>query len=88
MPAGAIGLTPRQRDLLAFLTRCPDASYREACEALGYASTQRIFDLANALQERGYIRRRPYRARSIQILRPLPIMIRGERFRFIPCGEG
>lgn len=39
----------------------------------------------NAIAERGHIRRLPNRARAIELLHPVkPIMIEGERFRFIP----
>lgn len=82
-----IGLTPRQRELLAYLRErdtCP--TYREMGRALGYAEsnlTQPIHDLLNALEERGYIRRIPGRWRAIEVL-PHPVVINGESYRFIP----
>ena len=81
-----MGLTPRQRDALARLCADPDVSRAELARSLGVwpSSAQR---LVNGLEERGYIRRHPNRARSIEII-PQPIVIKGERYRFIPVGRG
>lgn len=95
--APAFGLTPRMRELLIYLSereRCP--SYDEMRRAMGLASNERIFHMLNALEERGYIRRQRSRRgqrakpRSIRVIRPLarpPIIIKGNRYRFIPVGR-
>ena len=80
-------ITPRQRDLLAFISSqktCP--SFREMGRALGYPETNLtapIWHLLKQLEVRGYIRRLKNRNRAIEVI-PQTVTIRGERFRFIP----
>ena len=85
-----MGLTPRQRDLLAYLREremCP--SFDEMRRALRLNSNSSVQRLIEALEERGFIRRLPNRARAIEVLKPLPpVIIKGQPFRFIPMGEG
>ena len=67
-------LTPRQRDALAFL--CAEIgregvapTVREIAAALNLHSTGRVSLLLRGLEERGFIRRLPGRARAIEVLR-------------------
>jgi repressor LexA len=83
----SMGLTPRQRELLAYLSErdlCP--SYEEMLAALDLKGKNAVARLLGRLEERGYIRRLPNRARAIEVLRypQQNVVIRGERFRFIP----
>lgn len=88
-----IGLTPRQRDLLDFIAaearegRCP--SHVEMMHRLGLASTSGVNRLLNGLEERGYIRRLPCRARAIEVLRqpPRAVKIGRLRYQFIPVAD-
>ena len=70
-------LTPRQHDLLMFIHRevsaghpCP--SYEAMMVAMGKRSKANIYRLVTGLEGRGFIRRRPGCARSIEILRLPP----------------
>ncbi|MDZ7711496.1 MAG: transcriptional repressor LexA [Roseovarius sp.] len=72
-------LTRKQRDLLDFIhTRVQrdgvPPSFDEMREALDLRSKSGIHRLITALEERGFIRRLPHRARAIEIVR-LPDMI-------------
>lgn len=79
-----IGLTPRQRDLLAYLHGCELCpSYEEMREAIGLENKSGITRLVDALEERGYIRRLPNRARAIELIPQTPIIIKGQPYRFI-----
>jgi repressor LexA len=83
----SMGITPRQRELLAYLSErdlCP--SYEEMLAALDLKGKNAVARLLGRLEERGYIRRLPNRARAIEVLRypQQNVVIRGERFRFIP----
>jgi repressor LexA len=67
-------LTPRQRDLLAYIHGhvkehgfCP--SYREMGKAIGMGSTSGIHRLVTGLEERGFIRRLPRNWRAIEVIR-------------------
>lgn len=67
-------LTPRQAELLAFIDAqtgktgiCP--SYQEMMTAMGFSSRENINRLVQALERRGYIRRIPRAARSIEVIR-------------------
>lgn len=63
-----MGLTPRQRELLAYLSEretCP--SYGEMRAALKLASKSSVARLVDGLWERGYVSRIPDRARSIEL---------------------
>src|SRR6056300_393995 len=68
-------LTQKQSELLAFLTSHMEThdvppSFDEMRDALGLASKSGIHRLVSGLEERGYIRRLPNRARAIEVLRP------------------
>jgi len=66
-------LTQKQHDLLIFIDKCLkknsiSPSYDEMKDALGLASKSGIHRLITALEERGFIRRLPHRARALEIL--------------------
>lgn len=95
-----IGLTPRARALLVYLTEretCP--TYREMAAALELKAVSQIASLVRQLESRGYIRIRGHRwrlgvrrhrQRAIEVLIPAypPVIIKGERYRFIPVSRG
>ena len=67
------GLTPRQRDVYEFIgdwwaqyDHCP--SYEQIQEGLGYASKSPVHLHVTALERRGYLRRTPHTARSLEII--------------------
>ena len=67
-----IGLTRRQQDALNFLIDYHDEngiypSCDEIKDGLELASKSGVHRLLTALEERGYIRRLPYRARAIEV---------------------
>jgi repressor LexA len=67
-------LTTRQRDLLVFLSSHVDErgvmpAYQEMAKAIGIASKSGIHRMVLALEERGHIKRIPYRARAIEIVK-------------------
>lgn len=67
-------LTQKQRELLMFIHQRQSAdgvspSYEEMKQALGLHSKSGIHRLINGLEERGFIKRLPNRARAIEILR-------------------
>ena len=67
-------LTQKQKDLLTLLdTRIKAVgvppSYDEMKDALGLASKSGIHRLITALEERGFIRRLPHRARALEVLK-------------------
>lgn len=70
-----MGMTPAQRDLLAFIASFIEAhdgvppSFDEMKDALGLKSKSGIHRLILALEERGKIARLPNRARCIEIVR-------------------
>jgi SOS-response transcriptional repressor LexA len=79
-----IGLTRRQRDLYAFIkakmTSTGEApTYKEMAHAIGVKSKARIHVLLNDLQERGVIRRIPFRKQAIELLP------QGEAVELHPC---
>ncbi|SVD69637.1 uncharacterized protein METZ01_LOCUS422491 [marine metagenome] len=66
-------LTRKQRDLLIFIHKCLKAdgispSFDEMKDALGLRSKSGIHRLITALEERGFIRRLPHRARALEVL--------------------
>ena len=83
-----IGLTAKQRETFDYVSANPDASYREIMTALGLRSTCQVFDRLRGLEQRGYIRRRYSRARSIEIIttpaKPSLCEVNGQPFLFIP----
>ena len=67
-------LTPKQRDLLEFIHQRLTAtgvppSFDEMKVALELKSKSGIHRLITALEERGFIRRLPHRARALEILK-------------------
>lgn len=73
-------LTRKQHELLMFISRhLNDAgvspSFDEMKDALGLRSKSGIHRLVTALEERGFIRRLPHRARALEVLR-LPQNVR------------
>jgi len=67
-------LTQKQKDLLMFInTRLQDAgvppSFDEMKDALQLKSKSGIHRLITALEERGFIRRLPHRARALEVLK-------------------
>lgn len=70
-------LTKKQHDLLVFIYNSLkknniSPSYDEMKDALGLASKSGIHRLITALEERGFIRRLPHRARALEVLK-LPV---------------
>ena len=66
-------LTQKQHDLLIFIDKrlkknSISPSYDEMKDALGLASKSGIHRLITALEERGFVRRLPHRARALEIL--------------------
>src|SRR5688572_10954530 len=67
------GLTDRQRQTLEFIAetvaeRGYPPSVREACEALGLASSSTVHSHLQALQRKGYIKIDPTKPRAIELL--------------------
>ena len=67
-------LTKKQYELLVYIDArlrdtCVSPSYDEMKNALGLASKSGIHRLITGLVERGFIRRRPHRARALEVLR-------------------
>lgn len=67
-------LTSKQHELLCFIQERLDASgvspsFEEMKEALGLKSKSGIHRLISALEERGFLRRLPNRARALEVLR-------------------
>ena len=67
-------LTKKQYELLMYIDErlrdtCVSPSFDEMKNALGLASKSGIHRLITGLVERGFIRRRPHRARALEILR-------------------
>ena len=67
------GLTDRQRQTLQFIAetvadRGYPPSVREACEALGLASSSTVHSHLQALQRKGYIKIDPTKPRAIELL--------------------
>ena len=67
-------LTPKQQELLSFIqTRLDEGgvspSFEEMKDALDLRSKSGIHRLINALEERGFIRRLPNRARALEVLK-------------------
>src|SRR5882724_4890873 len=89
-------LTKKQYELLMFINRrlAQDGvspSFEEMKEALGLKSKSGIHRLISGLEERGFIRRLPHRARALEVMkRPEEMAFgqadagNGERSRFSP----
>ena len=70
------GLTPHQRDAMVFLQDYTDEngfapSFAEVMAALDLTSRSSVHRLLTGLEDRGYIRRLPHKARAIDIVRRL-----------------
>jgi repressor LexA len=50
-------------------------SYQELMDGLGLRSKAHIWRLIHDLMERGYLRQLPYRRRSLQVIRRVPVEI-------------
>jgi len=66
-------LTPRQRDVFLFIkeytaSHMRPPAIREIAAAFGFASTNGVSQHLDALERKGYIRRRPFISRGIEIL--------------------
>lgn len=77
-------LTPKQQELLSFIQIRLEAggvspSFEEMKEALDLRSKSGIHRLINALEERGFIRRLPNRARALEVLKLPDAMHRAPR---------
>ena len=88
-----VALTAKQAALLRFIAGYQAAhgyspSYREMCEGMAIRSNQRIFEMVDALEERGAISRLPRKARSITLLVPVPLPRApdGAPLRAVPIG--
>lgn len=71
-------LTRKQHNLLVFINQClqktgVSPSFDEMRFALNLKSKSGIHRLVNGLEERGFIRRLPRRARAIEVLRPIEV---------------
>ncbi len=67
-------LTKKQHELLMYINRClrrhgVSPSFDEMKDALGLKSKSGIHRLITGLEERGFIRRLPHRARALEVLR-------------------
>jgi len=67
-------LTRKQHELLLFIldhcnTTGTSPSFEEMKEALKLRSKSGIHRLVTALEERGFIRRHPHRARALEVIR-------------------
>ena len=85
-------LTKKQRELLLFINQRLTAtgispSFDEMKDALSLKSKSGIHRLVSGLEERGFIRRLPHRARALEVVK-LPeesaVGVAGERSRFSP----
>jgi len=77
-------LTKKQHDLLLYLNSYlgkegVSPSFEEMKEALGLRSKSGIHRLITALEERGFIRRLPHRARAVEVLRLPETIKKGAR---------
>src|ERR1700722_20570184 len=90
-------LTKKQFELLIFVNRRlkesgVSPSFEEMKDALGLKSKSGIHRLISGLEERGFIRRLPHRARALEVMkRPEEMALggaetAGERSRFSPTG--
>ena len=82
-------LTPKQQELLSFIqTRLEEGgvspSFEEMKEALDLRSKSGIHRLINALEERGFIRRLPNRARALEVLKLPEAMHRAPKVAATP----
>src|SRR5579884_3412210 len=82
-------LTQKQRELLLYInqrlnTTGVSPSFDEMKDALGLKSKSGIHRLVSGLEERGFIRRLPHRARALEVIKLPEESAIGERTRFSP----
>lgn len=70
-----MGLTPKQSEALAFIEKCAregkeSPTVGEIAAALNLRSKSGALRLLDSLQERGFIKRKPHRARSVRLVNP------------------
>ena len=73
-------LTKKQKTLLLLIDKKIKEtgitpSYDEMKDSLGLASKSGIHRLITALEDRGFIRRLPNKARAIEVLKSIPLII-------------
>lgn len=67
------GLTPLQDRMLRFIAaRDTSPSFEEIKVGLGLASKGNVHTVVNQLVDRGYLRRLPHRARSLEVISRVP----------------
>ena len=76
-------LTAKQRELLTFIEGRIEAdgispSFDEMKDALGLKSKSGVHRLVKALEERGFIRRLPNRARALEVMQSPPVEAKGD----------
>lgn len=82
-----IPLTEKQAELLRYLRSCETCpNFDEMMEALHLKSKSGVHRLISALEERGYIKRIPNRARCIEIL-PQPTLPDENTLSAIPTAK-
>jgi SOS-response transcriptional repressor LexA len=67
-------LTPAHHELLSIIdARIAESgvtpSYQELADAMGLKSKSVVYRMVNCLEERGYVRRLPNKARAIEVIR-------------------
>jgi len=82
-------LTKKQRELLLFINQRLTAtgvspSFEEMKDALNLKSKSGIHRLISGLEERGFIRRLPHRARALEVIKLPEESAAGDRGRFSP----
>ncbi len=85
--------TPRQQDLLRFITGYQVAhggvspSFAECASGMGFKSKTAVYRLLQLLEERGLVRRLPHRERAIEVLAvPAIPFIGADPLYFVPIG--
>lgn len=73
----SMGLTPRQSECLAFIRAYIAAngiapSITELADGIGNRSKSAVTAMMRSLEERGYIRRLPHKARAIEVIEQQP----------------
>lgn len=74
-PADITGLTPRQRRILEVIKDAVDSrgyppSIREMGDAVGLASSSSVAHQLKVLEQKGFLRRDPFRPRALEVLLP------------------
>ena len=84
-------LTPKQLELLEYIDwhireTATAPSFDEMAEHLNLKSKQGIHRMVTGLEERGFIRRIPHRARAIEVIK-LPEALRKKAFEIVNVDE-